>query len=313
MTDGRRNNYLTLAQWAEGIDNLKALGCGFIAFYGAEPLLEFENLRDVICYAEQQGIHTTVITSGVVPHFREKLVDLRAAGLKSLSMSFDIVPIGEGSERKMREAEEHLLFFKKFTGVRDVAAIATLTSKNYMYLPKMVDEMTKSGIWTFFDIIHPDRGQPGTKCRNYPGTEELLFKKDDIPFLQEMFKKLKVQKSEGKLVHVSNVFLDMIINDTALAINYDWNCGLEKDFPAFLTVDIDGVVMPCDDFFIPGRFGGYEIKIYNLAKNWHNFKKWRTIIRRKCPGCIWNTHVDAYAIKRGDVPFSDYVHTSKKK
>ena len=41
-------NMLTLAECRTAIDTLKSLGCGFIAFYGAEPLCDFDKLPETV-------------------------------------------------------------------------------------------------------------------------------------------------------------------------------------------------------------------------------------------------------------------------
>jgi hypothetical protein len=65
--------------------------------------------------------------------------------------------------------------------------------------------------------------------------------------------------------------------------------------------------MPCDDFNIRKVC---PIKVHRLADNWTIFKHfWKAQIQSKCPGCLWNTHIDAHLIKEGSLPFSDYVHT----
>ena len=45
MANGRSND-LSIDQWKKGFDNLKQLGCGFAAFYGAEPLADFNKLGE---------------------------------------------------------------------------------------------------------------------------------------------------------------------------------------------------------------------------------------------------------------------------
>jgi hypothetical protein len=307
MADGRRNVLLAI-DWKRGIDNLKELGCGFIAFYGAEPLEEFAKLPTVVGYAEKVGIHTTVITSGVTDNFFQKLGSLRRKGAKSLSMSFDMVELDKFSRTKMMRALNGLKYFRSFGSIRDVAAIATLNRKNYEALPDMVRDFTKEGIWTFFDLIHADRGQPGTKCKNYPGIDELLFGPDDILGLVKVFRELLELKNQGYLCHTSSQFIGRLVqNGGELLFKYNWNCANEDNFPAWVTVDCTGIVQPCDDFFIPGVL---DLNVMDLAKNWKKFcKTWKPVVQEKCPGCAWNTHFDAHLIKRGELPFSDYVHT----
>jgi len=305
MADGRENS-LTLEQWKEGIDNLKALGCGFIAFYGAEPLLEFSKLPQVVFYAESLGIHTTVITNGQVDSFENKIDELWIWGLRSLSMSYDIVPLDKSSEIKMKKTLNRLSCWNTQPGIRDSAAIATLTRTNYGEIWLSAHALSRFGIWTFFDFIHWDRGQPGSKCKNFDGIDKLKFTKNDIFGVIQVLESLAAYKDE-MLIHASIPFLEMIQNDPELLIRYDWNCADHEVFPSWVTIDCDGVVYPCDDFqpqYVTGA-----IYIYEIAKQWETFSDyWRSTVKASCPGCLWNTHIDSHFIKSGKLPFSDYVH-----
>ena len=151
--------------WMRGLDTLKSLNCKFIAIYGAEPLSDFAKLPAFVHYANHLGIDMTVITSGCAVDTLEKLTELYTAGLRSLTTSYDIVDLDLSSKAKSSKALELLEFFRSLGPVDNVAVVVTLTKKNYKLLYNVMEEMTARKIWTFFDIIHPDRGQPGSKVR----------------------------------------------------------------------------------------------------------------------------------------------------
>ena len=312
MATGKKNS-VSLLDWYTGIDNLKNLGCGFIAFYGAEPLADYTLLPDVVRYAEDQGIKTTVITSGMVSKIDYKISNLYNFGLRSLSMSYDITPISDDSWKKSQLALPLLYDFKHYyRNVRDAAAIVTLTSLNYTLLPDTIVQLTREGIWTFFDFIHWDRGNPGTKCRNYPGLDRLKFTEEDIPNLLQVLEKVQELKEKGYLAHTSKSFIQMISLNPAILRYYGWNCACQDSFPSWVTIDCDGTVFPCDDF--QPRSEVPLIPVTELYERWDEFKtKWKNIVRNGCSGCLWNTHIDAHFIKQGIIPFSDYVHTGKEK
>lgn len=304
-----KSNTLSVDEWKKGIDNLKALGCGFIAFYGAEPLhdTDFYKLPHVVKYAEDQGIHTTVITSGVATDLAEKIVKLINYGLRSLSMSYDIVAPDAQTQAKSNKAMQTLSFFQKMCpDYRDVAAITTLTSKNVAHLPSVIMENTRKNIWTFFDIIHPDRGQEGSKCKNFPGIEKLLFRtKEDLLELDASLSCAMLMKRKKFLVHASSIFAEYCFNGAAK--KYDWNCAEHSCFPSWVTIDCDGTVQACDDFSFNSVF-----KVWNIARDFETFSKIaKDAVLERCPGCCWNTHIDAHAIKLGVLPFSNYVHTKE--
>lgn len=307
MANGRVNTY---RHWQEGFDVLKSLGCGFAAFYGAEPLADFNLLPDVVGYAESIGVHTTVITSGVVKQLQKKLDILHDHGAKSLSMSYDITALSRDSGWKSERAIKNLLYFKNKGGVRDVAAIATLTRSNYKEFLKSVVELSELGIWSFFDLIHDDRGQPGSKCKHYAGIKRLMFRERDNPEFINFLIELKKLKEQGYLCHSSYPFMDVLINDPCQLQRYDWNCAKEEGFPAWVTVDCDGLVYPCDDFQPPYKV--FPIALHQLAERWEEFQEyWKPVVEQDCPGCLWNTHLDAHFIKQGRLDFCDYVHSGK--
>lgn len=311
MADGRRNS-VPLEQWREGIIQLKKLGCSFIAIYGAEPLHDFDKLPEVISYAESAGINTTVITSGVTDSLDKKLKDLYDHGLRSITTSYDYVGLDRYSKLKTFNALDVIESFRSNGPTRDAAVVITLTRQNFEFLPDIIEEMTKKGIWTFFDLIHSDRGQPGSKVKN-TGID-LLFKKEDWSPLVNVMNKVLSLKRRGLMCHTSVEYVNtlkiiasyMQITSDPKANPYLWNCTAFDCFPSWVTVDCDGTVYPCDDFQ-PQDVA--NIKVWEIADLWDKFcALWKPIVKERCPGCLWNTHMDAHLIKRGLLSLTDYVH-----
>jgi len=306
MATGKENS-LSVKDWMKGIDQLKKLNCQFIAVYGAEPLLEFDKLLEVLPYAESIGIDTTIITNGTVVKTKEKLKQLYDAGARSLSMSYDPLPIDTSSQVKSDKAIELLTWFRKLgKNVRDVAAIATVTKENYMELPRMVEKMSSLGIWTFYDIYHFDRHQPGSKTSAY--NPRFAFDNTmDRKSLLDILWDVDNMRKQGFLIHTNDHYLKVLEKQNhPILENYDWNCADYDCFPSFVTVDCDGVVYPCDDFQ-PEEAG--EFNIVDLHDEWPNFrKKMKFITKSLCPGCAWNTHIGAHAIKVGLEDINDYIH-----
>lgn len=313
MVDGRSNSQ-SVEFWIQTAYALANLGCGFAAFYGAEPLVEdIDKLGMTINAFEKNGIKTTVITSGCVPDFEAKLDTLYQYGLRSLSMSYDIVPLGPSSKAKSSKAIKHLTDWLKRDNVRDAAAIATLTRTNFRELPRSIQELDKLGIWTFFDMIHTDRGQEGCKVKDTPQTRELLFREEDMIDLKYTLIEVSKLKMRGCLCHSSNQFLDLICRENFRHLRaYDWNCGRHRSFPAWLTIDCDGRVYPCDDFQPHGDGREHQWFANRIDQDFAGFSEWmKKQCLAGCPGCLWNTHYDAHMIKEGQIPFCNYVHTKE--
>jgi len=296
-------------QWKEGIQQLKKLDCGFCAIYGAEPLEDFNLLPEFIQELSENDILSTLITACYRKDTKKKLIQLYKSGLRSLSVSYDgDETFDKSSEKKTNLGIETLRWFKKeFSDLRDSAIIMTITNRNYLQIPDIIKKMSDEGIWTLFDFIHPDRGQNGSKCKNTNKTKSLLFTEETLPSVIDTLDTISYLKSEGYKVHWSQPLVDYIKNRPSVLINYDWHCVTEH-FPSWLTVDNTGEVHVCDDFQIRGR-GGRKIYIWEISDKFHEFIRYKVARTKKdCPGCIWNTHWSANAIKAGIEPFADYVH-----
>jgi MoaA/NifB/PqqE/SkfB family radical SAM enzyme len=301
MVTGMKNSQSSYF-WRKGLDNLKKLDCKFIAIYGAEPLADYEKLPNFVEYARYLGMDITLITSGCAPHTNIKLRQLYDVGLRSLTTSYDIIDLDPSSAAKSKKALDLLKYFRKLGPVDNVAVVVTLTKKNYKQLYNTMVEMTAQNIWTFFDLIHPDRNQPGSKSKG--SDPELLFAKEDLPELVEELK--RIREAKGKLmIHASSTFLEHLINHPDLLLKYDWNCAKDKCFPSWVTVDCTGLVYACDDFQEPGT----GIPLDKLYEKWPEAQEiWKKSVVDNCPGCAWNTHLDAHNIKNGLVKLTEYVH-----
>ena len=305
MVTGKENTR-SVGSWFNGMRNLKELGCEFAAFYGAEPMLEFSKLLPVVSFAEKIGINTTIITSGIVTDFRDKLKLLHQNGAKSISMSHDMLPLDQASKAKSENAIEDLQYFQSLGNVRDVAAIATLTRTNFHLLPETIINNTKMGIWTFFDFIHPDRGLPGSKCKGK--ADGLLFEENDFLALLSILYQVLELKKEGCLVHVSKEFIALMAHDNfSLLKNFNWNCSKADVFPSWVTIDCDGSVHYCDDFQEQRKKPKFDMT--TLHEDWKKFSEYgKELVSTRCRGCAWSTHIDAHFIKMGINPINSYIH-----
>ena len=307
--------------WKRGFTNLHNLGCHFAAFYGAEPLVDYDYLPDIIQYLENIGMLNTIITSCVLSDTKEKLIDLYKHGLRSLTVSFDGFENenqDKSSKAKSINGYELAKWWKEtFKNYRDVALVATATKQNLHKFPSWIEKFSEDNFWFFFDIIHKDEGQPGTKCRNYEGIEDLLFSRKDVNLIRKVFKTLKKMKKNGYRIHQSYSFLNQVITDPYFIINKQWLCTDEclngKDvFPSWVTINNDGVTYICDDFQ-PEIPENDKVYFWNLIPSiWKDFKQyWKMQVKKYKCSCCWNTHWDANMIKGGIESFGDYVDEEK--
>jgi len=306
----------------EGVDRLVDMGCKLLVIYGASPFYDPEDLDVYIRHATNRGLYTTVIVDGVVVDSDEIFDRLYKEGLRSLTVSCDLGAEGVDRSVQMKAWQGlHLLrkVFDRYKDLRDCEICSTVTRRNiHLYLEDLGSLLTpggeshvisrwmRKGVWFSFDVVHPDRGQPGSKCRG--GAEAFRFGVEDRDLmLLRGFASLLIQlKERGYPVHQSEKFLQWVVSNTEDYVTFRWNCGYEDVFPSWLTIDADGTVRPCDDFCTPGE----ELKVWEIDEG--KIKRWverqSEGIRSLCPGCSWSTHIDAMFVKRGEVEVDHYVH-----
>jgi len=226
--------------------------------------------------------------------------------LKQLDCKFLAV---YGADVKTKRCIDGLEYFKSLGNIRDVAAITTVTKDNYQGLLWMIEEMSKKGIWTFFDLIHPNLRHPGSKCKG-ENTSLLFISDQEKEDLVSVLERVLVMKKEGFLCHTTSNFVNTLktLLNTPEKDLYSWNCYRCKEFPSWVTINPDGKVHPCDDFQtdITGR------EMTSLVEYWDTtVASWRNILNTHKCTCCWNTHIDSHAVKTGLVPITDYIHGRK--
>lgn len=302
--------------WKKGFRNLRELDCKFIAIYGAEPLQDFDYLPELFSYTLNLDMYHTLITNCIDSNIEEKLKILVDNGLNSLTVSFD------GNQNELNDKSSKIKsnngleiirwFGKEFKNkIRDRAVVFTLTKTNLFSILDWIPLLSKENIFVFFDLIHNDIGNPGTKCKNYNGIEDLIFYDEDKDLLKEFGIKLKEMKDSKKYtIHQSSSFINMLIEKPEIYINKKWNCAKDEIFPSWLTIDNNGITRVCDDFYVKEEKDWY---FWDLSKdiflNEFSFY-WKNKVLSKCKGCFWNTHWDSNLIKRGKETFLDYINNS---
>lgn len=307
MNTGQQNTR-SLNDWIDGLFNLKGLGCKFAAFYGAEPLEDFHILPDVIRVAERLGIDTTVITSApLAAKTKHKLRTLYDHGLRSLTTSYDIIPYDIHSKKKMDQAIPLLQYFQSLGPIRDVAAVVTITKKNMYCLPETIKMLSDLGIWTFCDLLHWDRGNPGTKCQGKRNSNLSLTWTDTEEFRKVMDLVLHL-KDTDLLVHIDSHSVEVMEKHLE---QLSWNCAEEESFPSWVTIDPNGMVFPCDDFKPKYKkiIRQTQFDMTRICNDWKRFSAfWKKKVKKDCRNCCWVTHIQANNIKKGDLSIGDYVH-----
>jgi PqqA peptide cyclase len=87
---------LGTADWLRVLDEASELGVVQVHFTGGEPLLR-DDLEALVARAAQRELYSNLITSGL-PVTRERLAELKAAGLCALQLSFQAARPGPSTE-----------------------------------------------------------------------------------------------------------------------------------------------------------------------------------------------------------------------
>jgi len=290
----------------KGMRNLRDVAdCRFLAIYGAEPVLRFDDLLTFIAAMSHEGILTTVITSEDLTE--EQVKRLWDAGLRSITVSVDVVSddysVMEKANAGIRVAQR----FSEMSEMRDIELIMTLTARNYMFVEQLV-RMYGEKYWIHVDFYHEDRRQEWSKCRSVPGlrlTEEQIRDVGTVC--------LELKRQGYKLHPTEDIFRDMIIQPDLIA-KYRWNCagfGYEN-FLSWVTVDCDGTVWPCDDFQPRSRLNKddwlyvWDVTPYRLERFKRNVFKLTQ--EGCCSGCYWVTHVMSHRMVQTSFGADYFAH-----
>jgi len=341
----------SLDSWFRTADNLAELGCGFMAIYGAEPAQVPERIASFLHYVEVvKKIPTSVITSGV--GLTNEMIDLWwDSGLRSLTMSVDGLADDQASsissKVKTNKAWKFLRYFvdKYGSRMRDAEGCMTITRRNIEVIPELIKVMTEKNVWWHGDIIHWNRGQAYSKVERHADLQGLLFEsKEDLEVLDRVLNQIIEMKSQGFLIHPSVEALAFVKDHGP---KLDWQCCKgDSNFIGMVTVDVNTVIRPCDDFLPPEmdvpfghttssperngmavvneggrkvlrqispdrdlRIASEPIYGWELSKRWEEYKQ-RTkemVTKHNCK-CAWATHMDAQSIYEGRVSLQHYIH-----
>ena len=293
---GRRVEHAgTLGQWRRGLQQLQSWGLQFVAVYGAEPLWRLDGLAQLVDTMYDLGIACTVITAlPGHPRMRQLLAESR---LDSLTVSYDALEAGDGAAGDAHRAAKSSqgLEVVQSSDLRDRAVVATVHHGNADAVPGMARHATDLGAWFMFDLLHCDIGPLG-KCGR-PGE----LRPPTVAQVRRMVDQLLALKASGARVHASEAYLRLLADSYSGQPRDLWHCYGQST--GWLTVDADGSLLPCDDWqrVYPGGLVWDDLDADHVAA-------WKDQAVQRCPGCAWNTHYDACAIERGELPVEGYVH-----
>jgi len=284
----RIRDEMTQSQMRYGIDALKELGCLFIAIYGGEPMLS-PLLLPMLKYCKKVEMLNTVITNGSLWRTEDTPL-LLGSGLGSVTVSMDSLSALPGDTkydaqrradamRVMDDLEPYARDFHRLGKVLDREVSVTITPRNLDSIVELTEFWTSRGVWVSYDFVHVG-SHPGTKRAKayYPKWTQEADERAKVHAIAIAVK--KIGKETGR-VHTSDSVLKRW---SKFYDNPIWHCSV----PAWVSVDCDGSMLPCDDLE-DERVA--DIKVWQLKDKWLTFhERWLKAIE-KCPGCFWSAHI----------------------
>lgn len=280
----------TVEQWEQGMKNIAAMGSQFVAIYGAEPLTRPVGLVEVIRAIYAVGMKATIITALPKSPLLRRL--LETTPLDSITVSWDgRVSADRWREKKSNDGQHVLHAFKN---VRDRAVVATVSETNVRDIVSMAEYADSQGFWFLFDLYHHGSG-PLSKCNDEGGLQPA--NEQDVRMMAAGLRELKAR---GKKIHASDEYLKFLFGNYRGEARSLWHCYKKKT--GWLTINSDGMIMPCDDWQVQSGRRAWEDNVHE------EIARWRDGAVQACPGCAWNTHFDAVGIEEGWIPNTSYVH-----
>ncbi len=279
-----------LQRWYKGIDNLKNIGCEFIAIYGAEPLTRMNGLSEIIKHQRDIGIEQTIITALDKPERIKRLIN--EGGLNSLSVSYDLKTDDDDRMEKMQNGVKLL---EEFPEIDDRACIMTVMKDNQDFVIDGAKEVLDKGYWLLFDLVHP--GFEGKDPKTGYNLSKCIGDDygADVDKVTEIINQFIIWKNEGKKIHASVKLLEDI-RDNYIKVNGVvrdlWHCSKQESL-GWVSIGSELQVYFCDDYQLE-----YVKKLDEMEtkEDWLEFYYWRQIQSKDCKGCSWNTHYNTNEI-----------------
>jgi hypothetical protein len=166
------------------------------------------------------------------------------------------------------------------------------------------------GIWWSADLIHDNKVGRGEGLGYDPRYSKVSNPHADYAFVHEDVSSLGLflcelvdMKGEGFKIYQSYSWLEFLLGAIeSRAIRREWRCS---DYPSWLTIDADGMMLVCDDFQAKA-----PIYAADLPDKFDEFVQFREgqLSGEGCRGCAWSTHWMAYNQLDSEVGIHQVTH-----
>lgn len=246
------------------IDEFSEAGTKRMGFTGGEPLLR-DDIGEVITYAKDRGMVTTLCSNGELLH--DRIDDLQDLDVVQISLDGK-----KETHEKVRKGSDYGKIMRSIDTARDrdmdVVTSTVITKENIDEIDYILDLGKRKGLIPSFKPVY-SFSLDGTVGENMPSREEM----------GEVIGKIIDAKESGYRVMNSKTLLRHV--------KENWpdfnNCKICLASDLFCIVDVDGTVYPCQpDQDMEGRNGLDE----GFGKAFHN------ISSPEGPGCWCDSFLD---------------------
>lgn len=257
----------------EVIDKLDEVGVGFINFTGGEPMLR-DDLPELISYASNKGIFTSIISNGTLSN--EKYKRVIEAGVKRIGISLDTMDEEKfdsisGVEGTWKKVIETLKFLSDYTDKIVVDINAVLSSETIGDFEDLIQFGKKIGADVDFTVINT-----GNEENTVASETDMLSEDHTEEEIRNFFENLK----EKHDIFFPESYLDFC--SSAFMGDNNWDCKGK----AFMSVMSDGKVGICQEEVLEGL----NILHDDFVDRFLSMDGKREELAESCDGCSYDCY-----------------------
>lgn len=275
----RYRDELYTDEWIRVLREARAMGSLQLGFSGGEPMLRGD-LETLVAEAEKLGFYTNLITSGI-GLTRERLADLKAAGLKQIQLSL---------QASSRELTDTLVgapaFAQKLAVAEDIKCLGFPMVLNVPVCRQNIDDTA-----AILDLAE----QIGVDYLEFANIQyynwALLNRSELLPTRQQLERAEAVVQAArrriGKRMTIYFVIPDYF-DDRPKACMNGWGA-------IHLTIAPDGTALPCQEARVIETLRFPNVREGSLAWIWHDSPSFNAFrgdawMKEPCRGCEEREH-----------------------
>lgn len=300
-------------QWGDIFNRLtEELNCSFYAIYGAEPTF-YSGIYDVIKILNgmEGRAAYSVLTNAILLLQKDIQKNFLDAGLKSITLSMDGVDdlqLDKHISARTNASRKALNWALSHRDVlEDIQVTSTVHRQNIGFqTTELIKFLSENGLWWSFDFVHDNKEKQGylpVFSKTTSRHEKYAFSDGDEPLIVDFLNQLLLLKSEGYKIYQTDSWLKFLRDHPSKVIQRDWVCD---PYPAWLTIDSDGYMLVCDDYFLSAPI--YAEDLPDKFEEFIEFRRKALIEGQGCRECIWSTHWMSYEQLKNQAGISHISH-----